>query len=97
MPKALSEPNIVSANRWSVYSSTQNLPAALNDPQKSRSEAMVFFTRTWGTMFIDRIDIPRSAFLQDITASDFDTYLEKTSVVRSLKEKNHLYALFIII
>ncbi|XP_014669126.1 PREDICTED: vacuolar protein sorting-associated protein 54-like [Priapulus caudatus] len=80
MPRSSTVPNIVSANRWSVYSSSQNLPAALNDPNKSRSEAMVFFTRTWGTVFIDRVDIAASPYLDDITRTDFEDYMQKTSV-----------------
>ncbi|XP_071962445.1 vacuolar protein sorting-associated protein 54-like [Antedon mediterranea] len=72
-------PSIVSdQHKWTVYSSSVNLPAVLNDPRKSRREHD-FFTKTWGEGFIENTVIPPSPHLQIITKANFEKYLNKTA------------------
>lgn len=67
----LSEPS----SSWTVYSATQNLPAVLNDPFKGKQSN--FLTRTWGDGFIEKVDIPKSPYLAEITMQHFESYLRK--------------------
>uniref|UniRef100_A0A1B0D2T3 Vacuolar protein sorting-associated protein 54 n=1 Tax=Phlebotomus papatasi TaxID=29031 RepID=A0A1B0D2T3_PHLPP len=61
--------------QWSVFSAAQNLPAVLNDP--NRSKQTTFFTRTWGDSFVDRTASPPTGRLPDITWNHFQIYLTK--------------------
>ncbi|XP_017875868.1 vacuolar protein sorting-associated protein 54 [Ceratina calcarata] len=67
----LSEPS----SSWTVYSAAQNLPAVLNDPFKGKQSN--FLTRTWGDGFVEKVDIPKSPYLPDITMQHFESYLKK--------------------
>ncbi|KOC70138.1 Vacuolar protein sorting-associated protein 54 [Habropoda laboriosa] len=67
----LSEP----CSSWTVYSAAQNLPAVLNDPFKGKQSN--FLTRTWGDGFVEKVDIPKSPYLPEITMQHFETYLKK--------------------
>ncbi|XP_076245254.1 VPS54 subunit of GARP complex scat [Calliopsis andreniformis] len=67
----LSEPS----SSWTVYSATQNLPAVLNDPFKGKQSN--FLTRTWGDGFVEKVDIPKSPYLPEITMQHFESYLKK--------------------
>ncbi|EDV98939.1 vacuolar protein sorting-associated protein 54 [Drosophila grimshawi] len=58
---------------WGVYSSAQNLPAVLNDPQRGKQSNL--FTKKWGEQFVERSQIPQSSRLPDITHADFTVYL----------------------
>lgn len=60
---------------WTIYSASQNLPAVLNDPRKGKQSN--FFTKTWGDGFVERVDIPKSPYLQDINIHHFDSYIKK--------------------
>ncbi|KAK2583103.1 hypothetical protein KPH14_009130 [Odynerus spinipes] len=60
---------------WTIYSAAQNLPAVLNDPFKGKQSN--FFTRTWGDGFVEKVDIPKSPFLPEITMHHFEMYLKK--------------------
>lgn len=60
---------------WTFYSSSQNLPAVLNDPNKGKQTN--FFTKTWGDNFIDKVDIYPSPYLPEITLAHFETYCKK--------------------
>lgn len=62
-------------DRWTVFSSTQNLPAVLNDPNRGKQSN--FFTKTWGDSFVEGTDITKSPFLPDINHAHFETYLRK--------------------
>lgn len=64
---------------WTVYSAAQNLPAVLNDPNKGKQSN--FLTRTWGDAFIEKIDIPKSPHLPEITIQHFESYLKKIARV----------------
>lgn len=64
---------------WTVYSAAQNLPAVLNDPFKGKQSN--FLTRTWGDGFVDKVDIPRSPYLPEITMQHFEMYLKKIARV----------------
>lgn len=64
---------------WTVYSAVQNLPAVLNDPNKGKQTN--FLTKTWGDTFVEKVDIPKSPYLPDITMQHFDMYLKKTARV----------------
>lgn len=63
------------AERWSLFSAAQNLPAVLNDPNRGKQSN--FFSKTWGDTFVEKVDISRSPFLPEITHSHFETYLKK--------------------
>ncbi|KAH8418877.1 hypothetical protein KR222_008489, partial [Zaprionus bogoriensis] len=58
---------------WGVYSAAQNLPAVLNDPQRGKQSNL--FTRKWGEQFVERVHIPSTPRLPDITHADFAVYL----------------------
>ncbi|XP_012253951.2 vacuolar protein sorting-associated protein 54 isoform X2 [Athalia rosae] len=60
---------------WTVYSAAQNLPAVLNDPNKGKQSN--FLTKTWGDAFVEKVDIPKSPHLPDITIQHFDAYMKK--------------------
>ncbi|XP_002732213.1 vacuolar protein sorting-associated protein 54-like, partial [Saccoglossus kowalevskii] len=73
-----SAPSVVTdQDQWTVYHSTQNLPAVLNDPRKAKREPD-FFTKTWGEGF-EKNDILPSPFVPQITRIHFERYLRKTS------------------
>lgn len=80
-PSARDAPNVIQMSecggRWTVYDSTQNLPAVLNDPQRGKQRD--FFTKTWGDSFVERSDIPPCPFLPDIGRVHFENYLRRTS------------------
>ncbi|XP_033322468.2 VPS54 subunit of GARP complex scat [Megalopta genalis] len=67
----LSEPS----SSWTVYSAAQNLPAVLNDPFKGKQSN--FLTRTWGDGFVEKVDIPKSPYLPEVTMQHFESYLKK--------------------
>lgn len=60
---------------WTFYSSSQNLPAVLNDPNRGKQSN--FFTKTWGDSFVEKIDIYPSPYLPEITLSHFESYCKK--------------------
>ena len=66
--------------KWTVYSSTVNLPAVLNDPRKARRETD-FFTKTWGETFVEKSEILPSPYLPNITRSYFQRYLRHIASV----------------
>lgn len=59
---------------WSVYMAAQNLPAVLNDP--SRGKQSNIFTKKWGDTFVERVHIPPSHVLPDITFNHLDGYIK---------------------
>lgn len=66
-----------SSDDWNFYSSSQNLPAVLNDPNKGKQSN--FFTKTWGDSFVDKIEIYPSPYLPEITLLHFEAYCKKIS------------------
>lgn len=62
---------------WNFYSSSQNLPAVLNDPNRGKQSN--FFTKTWGDSFVDKIEIYPSPYLPEITLLHFEAYCKKFS------------------
>ena len=76
--------------KWTVYSSSQNLAAALNDPMGREPD---LFTRTWGSYFVPNASLPPSN-IPSIELADFLRYLKETAagrkshraVVRQLKK-----------
>lgn len=60
---------------WTFYSSSQNLPAVLNDPNRGKQNN--FFTKTWGDGFIDKVDIQPSPYLPVITLAHFESYCKR--------------------
>lgn len=74
----LSEPS----SSWTVYSAAQNLPAVLNDPFKGKQSN--FLTRTWGDGFVEKVDIPKSPYLPEITMQHFESYLKKITRVKNM-------------
>lgn len=74
-------PSVVAEHdRWTVYSSKVNLPAALNDPRLAKRESD-FFTKTWGLDFMETEVMP-SFHLPNITKEQFGAYLQETAQVR---------------
>lgn len=67
------------SSSWTVYSAAQNLPAVLNDPFKGKQSN--FLTRTWGDGFVEKIDIPKSPYLSEVTMQHFEMYLKKIARV----------------
>lgn len=73
-------PSVVAEHdRWTVYSSKVNLPAALNDPRLAKRESD-FFTKTWGLDFTETEVMP-SFYLPNITRDHFGPYLQEMAQV----------------
>ncbi|XP_019720066.1 vacuolar protein sorting-associated protein 54 isoform X1 [Hippocampus comes] len=71
-------PSVVSEHdRWTVYSSKVNLPAALNDPRLAKRESD-FFTKTWGLDFGETEVMP-SFCLGNVTPEHFGAYLQESA------------------
>ena len=66
---------------WTVYSCTQNLPAALNDPTNREVD---LFTKTWGETFVPLIPTASLDIYPKLKRSDFARYLKD-----SRKKKRH--------
>ena len=65
--------------KWTVFSASQNLAAALNDPAGREPD---LFTKTWGSYFIPTAPLPPSNIaLPNIELGDFLRYLKETSAV----------------
>uniref|UniRef100_A0A3P9M5W5 Vacuolar protein sorting-associated protein 54 n=1 Tax=Oryzias latipes TaxID=8090 RepID=A0A3P9M5W5_ORYLA len=76
-------PSVVEEHdRWTVYSSKVNLPAALNDPRLAKRESD-FFTKTWGLDFTETEVMP-SFYLPIITREQFGPYLQEMTQVTFL-------------
>lgn len=73
-------PSVVAEHdRWTVYSSKVNLPAALNDPRLAKRESD-FFTKTWGLDFTETEVMP-SFCLPNITKEHFEPYVQEMTQV----------------
>ncbi|XP_023266586.1 vacuolar protein sorting-associated protein 54 isoform X3 [Seriola lalandi dorsalis] len=79
-------PSVVAEHdRWTVYSSKVNLPAALNDPRLAKRESD-FFTKTWGLDFAETEVMP-SFYLPNITREHFGPYLQETAQREKIHER----------
>ncbi|KAM8878102.1 vacuolar protein sorting-associated protein 54 isoform 2-T2 [Spinachia spinachia] len=79
-------PSVVAEHdRWTVYSSKVNLPAALNDPRLAKRESD-FFTKTWGLDFAETEVMP-SFYLPNITREHFGPYLQETAQKERIHER----------
>ena len=78
---------MVDLDRWTVFSSKVNLPAALNDPRLAKRESD-FFTKTWGLDFAETEVMP-SFYLPNITKEHFAPYLQEMAQVTH----THIYTL----
>ncbi|XP_056136617.1 vacuolar protein sorting-associated protein 54 isoform X1 [Lampris incognitus] len=79
-------PSVVAEHdRWTVYSSKVNLPAALNDPRLAKRESD-FFTKTWGLDFAETEVMP-SFYLPNITREHFISYLQETAQREKIHER----------
>lgn len=75
------EPSVVEdQHKWSMFKSSVNLPAVLNDPRLLKRETD-FFTKTWGVDFYERSSISPSHLLPEINRAHFEQYIRKTSTV----------------
>ncbi|XP_071438151.1 vacuolar protein sorting-associated protein 54 [Pithys albifrons albifrons] len=74
---------VVDQQRWTIYHSKVNLPAALNDPRLAKRESD-FFTKTWGVDFVDT-EVTPSFYLPQITKEHFASYQQEIA----LREKVH--------
>lgn len=69
------QPNVVAHQyKWTIYDSSQNLPAVLNDPRRIKREYDLF-TKTWGDNFIDSASLP-ATHLPEISKMHFERYLK---------------------
>lgn len=66
---------------WTVYSCTQNLPAALNDPGNREID---LFTKTWGETFVPLVPTTSLDLYPKMKRSEFARYLKD-----SRKKKRH--------
>ncbi|XP_068729722.1 vacuolar protein sorting-associated protein 54-like [Montipora capricornis] len=73
------------ASSFTVYSSTQNLPAILNDPRLLKRQTD-FFTKTWGEDFVQQ-EVPPLTLLPKIPRIYFDDYLKKTEIRIKVHQK----------
>lgn len=79
-------PSLVAEHdRWTVYSSKVNLPAALNDPRLAKRESD-FFTKTWGLDFTETEVMP-SFCLPNITKEHFEPYLQEMTQRERIHER----------
>uniref|UniRef100_A0A3Q2Q5P0 Vacuolar protein sorting-associated protein 54 n=2 Tax=Fundulus heteroclitus TaxID=8078 RepID=A0A3Q2Q5P0_FUNHE len=79
-------PSVVAEHdRWTVYSSKVNLPAALNDPRLAKRESD-FFTKTWGLDFTE-MEIMPSFYLPIITKEHFGPYLQEMTQRERIHER----------
>lgn len=74
-------------DKWTVFSSSQNLAAALADPSYREVD---IFTRTWGDGFVPHAPLPSST-LPNIQIGDFLCYLKETSSVRLTITRSIVY------
>ncbi|XP_023236700.1 vacuolar protein sorting-associated protein 54-like [Centruroides sculpturatus] len=73
------QPNLIADQfKWTVFDSSQNLPAVLNDPRRVKRE-FDFFTKTWGDSFVDVQTISYCSHIPEITRAHFEHYLKNTS------------------
>ncbi|XP_028414316.1 vacuolar protein sorting-associated protein 54-like, partial [Dendronephthya gigantea] len=72
-----------SEEKWTFFSSTQNLAAVLNDPNE-RKRSKEFFTRTWGAEF-EPCEVPQLTLLQAVPRHYFSDYIKKIQ----FRIKNH--------
>ncbi|CAI5681466.1 vacuolar protein sorting-associated protein 54 isoform X1 [Oreochromis niloticus] len=79
-------PSVVAEHdRWTVYSSKVNLPAALNDPRLAKRESD-FFTKTWGLDFTETEVMP-SFCLPNITKEHFEPYVQEMTQRERIHER----------
>ncbi|CAJ1052867.1 vacuolar protein sorting-associated protein 54 [Xyrichtys novacula] len=79
-------PSVVAEHdRWTVYSSKVNLPAALNDPRLAKRESD-FFTKTWGLDFAET-EVMASFYLPNITKEHFGPYLQEMAQRERIHER----------
>ncbi|KAG8190353.1 hypothetical protein JTE90_022002 [Oedothorax gibbosus] len=96
------QPNVVEDKcQWTIYNSSQNLPAVLNDPRRLKREHDLF-TKTWSDSFVDSAALPPT-YLPDINYKHFELYLKhirkgvRRNAKKTLKgqlEKSHQVALY---
>ena len=82
------------ASSFTVYSSTQNLPAILNDPRLLKRQTD-FFIRTWGDDFIPQ-EVPPLTLLPSVPKIYFDDYLKKIDFVSNPSLSHYCQAIMII-
>ncbi|XP_055950284.1 vacuolar protein sorting-associated protein 54-like [Argiope bruennichi] len=83
------QPNVVEDKyQWTIYNSSQNLPAVLNDPRKTKREYDLF-TKSWGDSFVESASLPPT-YLPDINYKHFEIYLKhiRKGIRRNAKKKD---------
>uniref|UniRef100_A0A3B5M8K4 Vacuolar protein sorting-associated protein 54 n=1 Tax=Xiphophorus couchianus TaxID=32473 RepID=A0A3B5M8K4_9TELE len=79
-------PSVVAEHdRWTVYSSKVNLPAALNDPRLAKRESD-FFTKTWGLDFTE-MEVMPSFHLPNISREHFGPYSQEMTQRERIHER----------
>ena len=70
--------------KWTLFSSSQSLSAALNDPACREYDV---FTKTWGNYFIPNAPLPLPPTdLPKIELADFQRYIKETAAVRIVRD-----------
>lgn len=81
--------------KWTLFSSSQSLSAALNDPACREYD---FFTKTWGSYFLPNVPLPfPPTDLPKIELADFQRFIKDTAqgrkihraVLRQLRAEGH--------
>ncbi|KAJ6218981.1 hypothetical protein RDWZM_004793 [Blomia tropicalis] len=72
-------PNVIDQDEWTIYSSSQNLTSALNDPFKSRSYYDNLFTKDWGFNFVDPIMVAPFPTSKKPSQMLFENYIKKVN------------------
>ena len=91
-PKKTGRPRISSVEelrvreepKWTVFSASQNLSAALNDPARRELD---LFTKTWGGYFTPTAPLPPSS-IPNIELGDFLRYLKETAAVSACNSQD---------
>ncbi|XP_031959425.1 vacuolar protein sorting-associated protein 54 isoform X2 [Corvus moneduloides] len=76
---------VADQQRWTIYHSKVNLPAALNDPRLAKRESD-FFTKTWGVDFVDT-EVTPSFYLPQITKEHFALYQQEIAPREKVHER----------
>ncbi|NWU74342.1 VPS54 protein, partial [Onychorhynchus coronatus] len=76
---------VADQQRWTIYHSKVNLPAALNDPRLAKRESD-FFTKTWGVDFVDT-EVTPSFYLPQITKEHFALYQQEITPREKVRER----------
>ncbi|KAI1295500.1 Vacuolar protein sorting-associated protein 54 [Halotydeus destructor] len=76
----------IDPERWTFYSSSQNLVSVLHDPNVPRSYNDAILTKDWGSYFVETAVVPGGKKLPVVDISLFETYIR----LRRKREKEEI-------